>query len=179
MNAATDAKTFETAPEKAFTITRTFNAPRDLVWKCWTDINHMKQWFGPKGTKIVGDSTLELKPGGMFHYGMQMPDGNVMWGKQIYREIKEPELLVVVTSFSDKDRGYTRHPMAPKWPLEMLSRTTFQEESGKTIMHLTCYPINATEEECALFDSSHSSMNGGFAGTFAQLDEYLASIQRK
>ena len=174
-----EAKNFETAPDKAFTITRTLDAPRDLVWKCWTELEHMKAWWGPKGTKIVADSTLDLKSSGMFHYGMQMPDGNVMWGKMVYREIKAPELIVCVVSFSDKAKGFTRHPMAPNWPIETLSRTTFTEKDGKTIMHLTWRAINATQEERDLFDASHDSMNGGFSGTFEQLTAYLAKIQGK
>ena len=173
------AKHFETSPEKAFTITRTLDAPRDLVWKCWTDVNHMKQWFGPQGTQIVANSTLELKPGGMFHYGMALPDGNVMWGKMVYREIKAPELLVCVVSFSDKDKGFTRHPMSAKWPIETLSRTTFTEKDGKTIMHLTWRAINATQEERDLFDASHESMTMGFNGTLEQLTAYLAKVQGK
>lgn len=173
-----EARTFETTPEKAFTITRTLDAPRELVWNCWTDINHVKNWWGPKGAKILAGSTLELKPGGMFHYGIEMPDGNVMWGKMVYREIKAPELLVCVMSFSDKDRGYTRHPMAAKWPIETLTRTTFTEKDGKTIMHLTWRAINATQEERDLFDASHDSMKGGFSGTFEQLTAYLAKIQQ-
>jgi uncharacterized protein YndB with AHSA1/START domain len=174
-----ESENFETAPNKAFTIARTLDAPRDLVWKCRTDINHMKQWWAPMGTKIVADSTLELKPGGLFHYGMEMPDGNVVWGKMVHRTIKEPELLECVLSFSDKTCGSTRHPMAPKWPMEVLSRMTFTEEGGKTVVRLTARAINATEGERDLFDASHDSMTTGFSGTLGQLTAYVAKIQGK
>ena len=174
-----EAKNFETAPEKAFTITRTLDAPRELVWKCRTDINHMKQWWAPMGTKIVADSTLELKPDGMFHYGMDLPDGNLMWGKMVFREIKAPEFFECVLAFSDKDRGTTRHPMAPVWPVETLSRTTFTEKDGKTIMEITLRAVNATQEERDLFDASHDSMNMGFSRTLEQFAAYLAKVQSK
>src|SRR6478672_7458633 len=61
-----------------FVISRVFNAPRDLVWKCFTEVEHMKQWWGPKDVTIV-KSEMDFRPGGRYHYGMRWPDGNVMW----------------------------------------------------------------------------------------------------
>jgi uncharacterized protein YndB with AHSA1/START domain len=46
-----------------FVISRTFNAPRDLVWKCFTDPERMKEWWGPKGFKVIA-SKMDLRPGG-------------------------------------------------------------------------------------------------------------------
>ena len=106
------------APGREFVISRVLDAPRDLVWKCFTDPEHMKQWWGPKGVKIV-KSEMDLRVGGTYHYGMQTPDGSVMWGKQVYREIVPTDRLVFINSFSDENGGLTRHPMAPTWPIEM------------------------------------------------------------
>ena len=103
------------APGREFVISRVLDAPRDLVWKCFTDPEHMKQWWGPKGVKIV-KSEMDLRLGGTYHYGMQTPDGSVMWGKQVYREITPKDRLVFINSFSDENGGLTRHPMAPTWP---------------------------------------------------------------
>ncbi len=50
-----------------------------------------------------------------------------LWGKFVYREIVEPEKIILVNSFSDKDGGLTRHPMSPSWPLQLLSTTTFDQ----------------------------------------------------
>lgn len=163
---------------KDFVISRTLDAPRDLVWKAWTDPQHLRQWWGPKGFEVV-TCDIDLRPGGVFHYGLKGPDGSTMWGKWVFREIKAPELLVVVVSFSDANRGITRHPMAANWPLETLSRTTFTEKDGKTTMSLHWRAINATPEEIALFDASHDSMTGGFSGTFEQLTAYLAKAQQR
>src|SRR5450432_1916579 len=103
-----------------FVISRVFNAPRDLLWKCFTEPERMKQWWGPKGY-VVTVSKMDLRPGGTYHYGMKTPDGTPMWGRMVYREIVPPEKLVFINSFSDEKGGLTRHPMAPTWPLEMLS----------------------------------------------------------
>lgn len=65
---------------KEFVIEREFNAPRDLVWKVFTERDHLMRWWGPKGFKMIVGK-LDLKPGGLFLYGMEAPDGSEMWGK--------------------------------------------------------------------------------------------------
>lgn len=161
----------------AFEISRTFDAPRDLVWKAWTESDRMAQWFGPKGAKVV-HSKNDLRPGGVYHYGMQTADGSKIWGKWVYREILEPKRLVFVTSFSDEKGGITRHPMAPDFPREMLSTILFDEANGKTTVTVKWAPINATQIERDTFDKTKPSMTGGWSGTFEQLESYLAEVQR-
>jgi len=167
----------EAAATKEFVISRVLDAPRDLVWKCFTDSEHMKQWWGPKGAKIV-KSEMDLRPGGTYHYGMQTPDGSVMWGKQVYREIAPPEKLVLISSFSDEKGGLGRHPLAPTWPLELYTVYTFEEQpGGKTKFTVRWSPHNATEEERKIFDAGHASMNQGWGGTMDQLEAYLANAK--
>ena len=158
---------------REFVISRTFDAPRELVWKAFTEREHLMQWFGPKGFKMLA-GTVDLRPGGTFHYGMQAPDGKTMWGKWIFREIVPPERLVTVVSFSDEQGGVTRHPLAPSWPLETLSTTTLAEAGGKTTITLRWSALNATNEERKTFDASHDGMRMGWTGTMDQLDAYLA-----
>ncbi len=156
-----------------FVIARSFNAPRDLVWKAWTERDRLVQWFGPKGFTMKV-ATLDLRPGGVFHYCMSSPDGKEMWGKFVYREIVPPERIVLVNSFSDATGGIIAHPMSPTWPREMLSTSTFTEKDGTTTLTLECKPIHATEEERKTFDAARAGMTQGWAGTFEQLDAYLA-----
>lgn len=159
-----------------FVITREFDASRDLVFAAWTEEERMAQWWGPKGFTVTF-AKLDLRPGGMFHYGMRGPDGSTMWGKMVYREITPPERLVVIVSFSDENGGTTRHPMATTWPIEMLNTITFAEHGGKTTITLRSSAHNATEEERATFKAGHASMQGGYTGTFNQLDDYLATAR--
>ncbi len=158
--------------EGEFVITRVFDAPRELVWKAWTERERLMQWFGPKGF-TMRVATLDLRPGGVFHYCLRSPDGHEMWGKFVYRDIAAPERIVLVNSFSDEKGNLTRHPMSPTWPLEMLSTTTFAEQAGKTTVTVRWSPLNATEAERKTFDISHDGMRIGWTGTFDQLDEYL------
>lgn len=166
----------ENTTGRELVISRVFDAPRNLVWQVWTDPEHLKRWFGPKGFTMSACS-LDLRPGGVFHYGMKSPDGHEMWGKWIFKEIMPPEKLVVVASFSDAKRGVTRHPASTTWPLETLSTTTFTEHAGKTTLTLRWAPYNATDEERKTFDSSHAGMTQGWDGTMSQLEAYLATIQ--
>jgi uncharacterized protein YndB with AHSA1/START domain len=160
-----------------FVISRVYDAPRDLVWKCFTDAEHMKHWWGPKGFTVIV-SKMDLRPGGTYLYGMKAPDGSPMWGRMVYREIVPPEKLVFINSFSDEKGGLSRHPMAPTWPIEMLSVFTFEElPGGKTRFTVRWSPYNATEEEQKTFDAGHDSMNQGWGGTMDQLGAYLAKAK--
>lgn len=160
------------SPDREFDISHTFDAPHALVWKAWTESERLAQWWGPKGFTIHA-CTLDLRPGGFFHYGMRSPDGHEIWGKFVYREILAPERLVFVVSFSDKERNTLRHFASPTWPLEILNTLTVTGNQGRTTLTLKGYPINATEEERKTFQAGFASMQKGFAGTLDQLAAYL------
>lgn len=159
--------------DQEFVIARVFDAPRGLVFKAWTEREHLMRWFGPKGFTMLS-ARLDLRPGGVFHYGMRSPDGKDMWGKWTFREIVAPERLVIVNSFSDEKGGITRHPLSPDWPLETLSTTTFAEQAGRTVLSLRWAPLNATAAERKAFAAGHAGMQQGWTGTMDQLAAYLA-----
>ncbi len=158
-----------------FTITRTFNAPRQLVYDVFTRPEHMAKWWGPKGFTMLVNN-MDLRPGGSYHYCMASPEGYRMWGKFVYVNIDAPRSIVFINSFSDEEGNLTRHPMAPTWPLEVYNILTLTEADGKTTLTLSGHPINATQEEIAIFNAMHESMQQGFKGTFDQLEEYLTTI---
>jgi uncharacterized protein YndB with AHSA1/START domain len=157
-------------------ITRTFNAPRKLVYKAFSEAEALAQWWGPKGAKIEVNK-LDFKPGGIFHYSMQSPMGE-MWGRFHYMEIVELERIVFTNSFSDKDGNITRAPFSNDFPLEIMNILTLNEQEGKTTVTLKGSPINATEAEINFFTNMFSGMREGFGGTFDQLEEYLAKNQK-
>jgi len=103
-------------------------------------------------------------------------NGMEMWGKFVYLEIVEPEKIVFINSFSDKDGNTTRAPFSATWPLEVMNVLTLTEDEGKTTLTLRGEPHNATEEERKTFEAGIEMINNGFAGTFAQLDNYLDSL---
>jgi uncharacterized protein YndB with AHSA1/START domain len=155
-----------------FVISRTFDAPRDLMWRSWTESDRLARWFGPKGVPIV-HSNNDLRPGGIYHYAMRTPDGKDMWAKWVYREIVKPERLVFVLSFSDPKGSVTRAPFAGDWPLEMLSTITFTEREGRTTVTVRSAALNASEAQRKTFDAERDGMQQGWTGTFDQLETYL------
>lgn len=161
---------------KEFAITRVFEAPCELVFKAWTEAERLAQWWGPKGM-ATSVQRLDLRPGGVLHYRIVLPDGQAVWGKFVFREITPPRRLVFVVSFSDEQEGVTRHPMSQNWPLEVLNTLTLTEEDGKTTLTLRGVPVNATEVERQTFEGGFDSMRQGFGGTMDQLYDYLAKAR--
>ena len=154
-----------------------FDAPRELVWKCFTEPEHMKQWWGPKGVTVTV-SKMDLRPGGTYHYRMETADGTPMWGKMIYREIVPPDRIVFINSFSDEAGGTTRHPMAPTWPLEMLSIFTFEDAAGRQDqVHGPLVAAQRDRGRAQTFDAGHDSMRQGWGGTLDKLEAYLARVR--
>ena len=156
-----------------FVISQTFDAPRESLWKAWTERASLMEWFGPKGFTMPA-AKMDFRTGGSFHYCLAGPNGHEMWGKFVYREIKAPERIVLVNSFSNEDGAITRHPMSPTWPLEMLSTFSLAERNSKTTATFEWSPLNATAEERATFDGAHESMKLGWSGSFEQLAAYLS-----
>lgn len=161
------------ATNQEFTITRQFDAPRALVFRALTEADRLAQWWGPTGFEMVS-AKVDLRPGGLFHYQMRSPQGQVMWGRFVYREIVPPERIVFTNSFSDAAGGATRAPFSPTWPLEVLNTLTLTEAAGRTAVTLRGGPFNATPEERRTFEGHFPSMQQGFGGTFDQLAAYLA-----
>jgi uncharacterized protein YndB with AHSA1/START domain len=96
----------------------------------------------------------------------------------VYREICPQDRIVFINSFSDEDGGTTHHPMAPTWPLEMLSVFTFEDmPDGKTRFTVRWSPHNPTEEEQRTFDAGHDSMRQGWGGTLDKLQAFLAGAR--
>jgi uncharacterized protein YndB with AHSA1/START domain len=155
-------------------ITRRFAAPRELVWRAWTEPERLECWWGPKGSTIAV-MRFELRPGGIVLYRLRQPDGGELWGKFVYREIAPPERLSFVSAFADPEGNTVRAPFSATWPLEILNTLTLQERDGATTLTLRGEPLNANADERRTFREWRESVQQGFAGTFDQLAHYLAA----
>jgi uncharacterized protein YndB with AHSA1/START domain len=85
-----------TATLREITITRVFDAPRELVWKAWTEPGQIARWWGKRGWSTPPESvTLDVRPGGAFRLtSVNDEDGSEMPLDAVYREVVEPERLV-------------------------------------------------------------------------------------
>lgn len=158
-------------------ITHTFNFSRELVFKAFTEAEHLQNWWGPKGwTFHVSQS--EFRAGGVFHYSQKPAEGDEMWVKFVYSEIIVPEKIVYTSVFSDEEGNMVRAPFNESWPLETLNILTFIEDAGKTTVTAIVNPVSATKEELKTFEESRNMVYEGFSGTFNQLEDYLSKVSK-
>ena len=154
--------------EQDLLITRTFDAPRELVWKAWTDPERVKRWWGPKGF-TAPFCKIDLRVGGVSLYCMRSPDGKDYWSTGVYREIVKPERIVCTDSFAD-ERGNvvpaTHYGMSADFPLEMLVTVAFEEDEGKTKLTLIHVGTPA--------GADRDGAKQGWSESFDKLAEYLA-----
>ncbi|MCC7370677.1 MAG: SRPBCC domain-containing protein [Chloroflexi bacterium] len=165
------------SPESpALSMTRTYDAPRELVFRAFAEAERLARWWGPAGFEVQV-KRLDCRPGGVFHYRMVHSEGHEMWGQFLYREIVEPERIVWVNTFSDPDGNLVRAPFSQTVPLEILNTITLEAQGQRTVLRLQVTPINATAEERAAFVDLLESMQQGYGGTFDQLADELARDQ--
>src|SRR5262245_29083774 len=148
------------AAERVLVIERVFDAPRELVFKLWTDPAHVKRWMGPRGFTAV-HFEHEARPGGRWR-GCLRPDGGGrdLWHGGVVREIVPPQRLVYSFAW-DREDGSRGH--------ETLVTITFEEVRGKTRMIF----------HQAEFDSvaQRDGHRGGWSSSFDRLAEYAATIR--
>ena len=106
--------------------TRIFDAPRELVFKAWTEPERLKRWWGPFNfTNPVCEA--DARPGGAIRIHMCAPGGTVYPMTGVYREIAAPERLVFTSAALDE----SGNPM-----FEVLNTVTFEDQDGKTKLTL-------------------------------------------
>lgn len=135
-------------------ISRTFDAPRELVWKAWTDPELVKKWWGPEGF-TAPSIKIDLRVCGKYIFAMHGPPGS-QWDKDMYsageyEKIIPKEKLVVTDYFSD-EQGNMITPQEsgledPNFPKESIYTVSFEQiEKGKTKLSII-YPIPKTKEQ--------------------------------
>jgi uncharacterized protein YndB with AHSA1/START domain len=115
-------------------ITRIFDAPRELVWKAWTDPEHVKRWWGPKNF-TAPFVQIDFRVGGKYLSCMRSAEGKEYWSTGVYREIIPQEKIVATDSFADEKGNIvpaSHYGMTGDWPLELLVTVTFEKQGNKT-----------------------------------------------
>lgn len=149
----TDAASVE---ERTLVITRVFDAPRPLVFRAWTQPEHIVRWWGPKGFTLTA-CEMDFRPGGAFRFSMRSPEGTDYPHRGVYREIVEPERLVFTWAW-ENENGDPGH--------ETLVTLNFAEQEGKTRLTFR----QAVFETVADRDSHE----GGWTECLDCLADYLA-----
>ena len=91
-----------TQTERELTFTRTFQAPRKLVFQAFSTPEHIAQWWGPKDWPVTA-CTMDFRPGGIWHYRLTGPGGQEHWARAVYQEIVVPKKIVFTDTFADAE----------------------------------------------------------------------------
>lgn len=162
--------------EQRFVINRVFDAPIDLMYRMWTDPEHLARWIPPTGTTMTF-LKADIRPGGSTH--SRITDGAklTMYGRAEYLELTPPHRIVYTQQFVDAQGAVSRHPLAPTWPETMLTVVTLAEEGDdRTRVTVTWTPYGrVTAEETATFVQGRAGMTMGWTGSFDKLDAALAA----
>lgn len=162
---------------KDIVIERVFDAPRDMVWRAWTEEELASKWWGPEGF-TAPSIKIDLKVGGKYIFAMHGPAGSEwdkdMYSAGVYKEIVPNEKLVVTDYFSDED-GNMMNPSEqgqdPNFPKESTVTVLFEDvEGGKTKLSII-YPKPETEE--AYQAMLKSGMREGWNSSLNKLEEAL------
>src|SRR5688572_18163669 len=142
--------------ERVLIITRLFNAPRELVFKAWTNPDHARHWWGPSHHPAT-HIEMDARPGGTWRARLESPEtGEELWHHGVFREVVAPERLAFTFVWEEEgERG-----------LETLVTITFADQDGKTLMTFRHEPFQSTAER--------DGHNGGWNSTFDRLVEHLA-----
>ncbi|TAL29651.1 MAG: SRPBCC domain-containing protein [Spirochaetes bacterium] len=123
---------------KVLVIERIFDAPRERVWKAWTDAESAKRWWGPKDF-TAPFSRIDFRVGGTYLLCMRAPDGKDYWSTGVYKEIEPMERIVATDSFADEKGNVVsaaHYGMSPDFPLELEVTVTFEDRGDKTAFTL-------------------------------------------
>lgn len=159
-------------PGKVFHLRRHFAASPAAVFQAFTDPGQLAEWWAPPGMEMPV-CTIDLRPGGSWHYCWRAPDGSELWGKWVYRDVVPNRLLTIISHFSDAEGGITRAPFVPVWPLETLGTSTFAPSGDGCELTITTVPWNATAAEVEAFETELEGMAQGFGESFSRLDAFL------
>lgn len=149
----------EGLPDLMFT--RTFDAPRELVFKVWTDPRHLAQWWGPHDHTNPA-CTVDLRPGGAVRITMRGPDGTEYPVGGIFSEIVPPERLVFTSDLEDANG---------KALIRVVNTVTFTEQGGKTRMTLRAAVIEVDPK-------AEPNLAGMEAGWTQSLERLAAEVAR-
>ena len=162
------------ADQPIYVMDREFDAPRDLVWRTWTEPDLLARWYGPNVETVIHE--LDVRPGGVWLNEMRY-GGKSHFQRADYTEVARPERIVCLMSNTDADWNIVPNPMMPDWPRVLLTIVTFEDLGAKTAMRLTWQPHEATDAEINGFLAAMEGMGKGWGAGMGLLEQLLSELQ--
>ena len=145
--------------DREIVLTRVFDAPRELVWKVWTDPKHVVHWWGPNGFTTTIEK-MDVRPGGVWKHVMHGPDGTDYPNSSVFQEVVKPERIVYALG-GGKKGGPGAHFVAT-WTFETLGDKT----------RVTIRMIFDSQADRDFVIKEYGAVEGG-KQTLERLGEYL------
>lgn len=161
---------------EASILTREFDAPMQLVFDAWTQVEHLNNWMFPKAGFTVEYLSADIRTGGSSLHKMTMPNGYEMWLLTEYDEVSPPDTLVFRQYMSNEAGEVVPNPQMPDWPKDMQATINLEEVDGKTLLKFIWEPVNPTAAEIAVFEASRAQHGEGWGAGLNQLTAYLESL---
>jgi uncharacterized protein YndB with AHSA1/START domain len=149
--------------DREMIITRTVSAPRELVWKVWTEPDHVAKWWGPNGFSTTIEK-MEVRPGGVWKHTMHGPDGVDYPNKSTFIEVVKPERIVM--QHGGGTEGKTAVSFMATWTFEAV---------GEHQTKVTLHSIFPSKEELDRVIREFGALEGG-KQTLARLDKYVSKM---
>jgi uncharacterized protein YndB with AHSA1/START domain len=157
-----------------YKIVRVFDAPRDLVWRAWTDPKILNRWYGPGVETIIHE--FDLRPGGVWRNEMKWGENSDL-SKMTFQEVSPKEKIVWHHASVDANWDVVSNARMPDWPRVLLTTLTLEDLGATTSSTLTQIPLDATEAEIACFADKMANMDHGWGSGYKIMDEVLAELQ--
>ena len=156
-----------------FILDRDFKAPRDMVWRAWTEPELLARWYGPNIDTVI--HKFDLKPGGVWLNEMKMGDKSDL-SRMEFTEVTPKDKLVWLHSSTDKDWNVIANPMMPDWPKVLLTTVTFEGKGDGTFVRLVWTPQDATEAELACFKGAMDGFGSGWGAGYGIMDKMFEEM---
>lgn len=155
--------------DRELTLTRTFDAPRELVFEAWSSCDHLKHWWGPKEWPM-DECSMNFSEGGEWFYSLRGPsEEDVAWSKAVYQEINKPEKIVYKDHFTDS-AGTVNEEMPT-----LLVSVEFVKHEGKTRQIQTVY-FESTDAQKKIVEMGFVE---GMSSSLDRLEEHLTEFTAK
>jgi uncharacterized protein YndB with AHSA1/START domain len=151
---------------RGLSLTRSFSAPRELVFRALSTAEHLMRWWGPPSCPVV-ECTVDFRPGGVWHYRLRLPDGSDAWARSVYREIAPPERISYLEHSSDAAGAVTDERPAA------FCVVTLQPTDEGTLLTVTLQYETPLDRDRAI----GNGVERGLPAALEQLDELLERMR--
>jgi uncharacterized protein YndB with AHSA1/START domain len=158
-------------------LTRSFDAPRQLVFEAWTVAENFRRWFGPDAAAVT-NVELDARPGGVIAFRHQFEGGSTLFVSGRFDEVVAPERIGFTVAFVDAGGRPGRHPLLPDWPshASIVTTVVLEEDGGRTAVTVRQRVIPDDAARSAAVAAERRGARAGWTEVLDRLAAVLDSL---